>query len=388
MKVARAIAAVGLLLTAIPVQSEDAPAYVREGDRVEKRFREHRDRLNGFFQELRNTVQREAPAPEAPNLLRQLQNAPPPTNIWGYGMLPRIVDIAQPATPISTFSYSWGVTDGYVTGEATKLDQARSDLARVTVVDPREKLSLLGGLIAQYRDLVRNQRTVDQYIQYNRFWQREIAEDRARFDRLTQVYLMMKSGNPDTADAIRKVLGKPQAPRFLRARKEGSRSVTLQVRIYTDVDDDAWLSQAKSAIEDVWRTEEGGTRYALEIDFRKMKVKDAPEAGARTDMEKHIGRFPDDGGVLTTGAQFTYGSLGRAVVLGPGDLAPRTLAHEFGHVLGFTDGYIRGYTDLGERGFEILELTSFFDDIMSAPREGRVQATHFKLLVESLEGPK
>jgi hypothetical protein len=97
-----------------------------------------------------------------------------------------------------------------------------------------------------------------------------------------------------------------------------------------------------------------------------------------------VDRFPSDGGVLTTGAEFTYGSVGHYVALGPGDLAPRTLAHEFGHIFGFNDGYIRGYNDLGEKGFEILELTAFFDDIMSAPREGHVQPTHFKLLMEAL----
>jgi hypothetical protein len=88
--------------------------------------------------------------------------------------------------------------------------------------------------------------------------------------------------------------------------------------------------------------------------------------------------------VLTTGAEFTHAVVGHYVALGPGDLSPKTLAHEFGHILGFNDGYVRGYTDLGEMGFEILELTAFFDDIMSAPREGRVQVTHFKLLMEAL----
>ena len=61
------------------------------------------------------------------------------------------------------------------------------------------------------------------------------------------------------------------------------------------------------------------------------------------------------------------------------------IAHEFGHVLGFRDGYIRGYRDLGETGFEILELTSAFDDIMSAPRQGNVHAVHFKLILDALE---
>jgi hypothetical protein len=76
--------------------------------------------------------------------------------------------------------------------------------------------------------------------------------------------------------------------------------------------------------------------------------------------------------------------VGRYVALAPGDLSTRTLAHEFGHVLGFRDGYIRGYRDLGERGFEILELTSVFDDIMSAPRDGHVRPAHFRLLIENL----
>lgn len=33
---------------------------------------------------------------------------------------------------------------------------------------------------------------------------------------------------------------------------------------------------------------------------------------------------------------------------------------------------------------QILELTTFFDDIMSAPRQGNVQAEHFKLILAAL----
>ena len=72
------------------------------------------------------------------------------------------------------------------------------------------------------------------------------------------------------------------------------------------------------------------------------------------------------------------------MALGPGEVSARTIAHEFGHLLGFRDGYIRGYRDLGSKGFEIIELTSVFDDIMSAPREGDVQVAHFELILEAL----
>jgi len=368
-----------------------APAYVREGDRVEQQFHAYRERLTHFYTELKSTIDRELSPEQAAEPLRQMEKAPPPVGIYGYKLLPRIVDIPQPSTPIRSFSYSWPITEGYIRGEDTKLDSANADLARATVASPAEKYNLLAGLASRYRELVKNQNTVDQYIEYNRFWQRSIAESRDRYDRMTQVYQALKSGNPDTAATIREVLGKPQAPKFIRVRGIGSNRVTLQVRLYTDIDDDAYLAQAKSVIEDAWHADDGPVQYAVELDLRKISTADlyrgkddAPSRGDHINLDKHVGRFPNDGGVLTTGAEFTYGSIGRYVALGPGDLAPKTLAHEFGHILGFNDGYIRGYNNLGERGFEILELTAFFDDIMSAPREGHVQVTHFRLLIEAV----
>src|SRR6185436_13347235 len=124
------------------------------------------------------------------------------------------------------------------------------------------------------------------------------------------------------------------------------------------------------------------TVYALEIVFRYVAPKG--QRGDRIDVRAHAAKFPEDGAVLTTGTQTTHSLVGRYMALAPGDLSVRTLAHEFGHVLGFRDGYIRGYRDLGDKGFEILELTSVFDDIMSAPREGHVQAAHFKLIADTL----
>jgi hypothetical protein len=381
--------AASLLVSLVLLQA--SPAYVREGDRVEQQFHSYRDRLAQFFENLRATIGRELSAEDAAGLLRQLEKAPPPVGIYGYKLLPRIIDIPQPPTPIRSFSYSWPITEGYIRGEDSKLDSAQADLARVAVASPGEKFGLLAGLRDRYRELIRNQGTVDQYIEYNRFWQRSIDGSRDRYDRMTQVYQAMKSGNPDTAATIREVLGKPQAPKFIRVRRMGSSRVVLQVRLYTDIDDEDYLKQVKSVIEDAWRADDGRVQYAVELDLRKVPMADlyrgkgdAPSRGDHINLDKHVGRFPNDGGVLTTGAEFTYGSIGRYVALGPGDLAPKTLAHEFGHILGFNDGYIRGYNNLGEKGFEILELTAFFDDIMSAPREGHVQVAHFRLLMEAL----
>jgi hypothetical protein len=362
---------------------EDRPSYVREGDRIEEAFRAYRDRLASFFSELRGMIDQQPAAAGAGLPRLQTQDAPAPSNArFGYGVLPRIVNAPPPANPpVSVFSYSWPITDGYIAGENVRLGQAETQLRNVSNLAVDSKTSLIRQLILDYRTLVTNQRTIDQYIQYNQFWQRAIAQDRPRFDQLTKVYELMKSDSPDIAQAIRDVLGKPDTPSFIQVDRSKPGHVILRVPVYTDIEDDDFLGQAKKAIEELWQVEDEGISYAVQVEFRK--VMPLAERGTRVDVRANAPKFPEDGGVLTTGAQTTHSLVGRYVALAPGDLSTRTLAHEFGHVLGFRDGYIRGYRDLGDRGFEILELTSVFDDIMSAPRDGHVQVAHFKLLLEN-----
>jgi len=173
-------------------------------------------------------------------------------------------------------------------------------------------------------------------------------------------------------------------PAFVKVDRTKPDYIVIRVPVYTDIQDEEFLAKAKSAIEELWQAKEGDVTYRLEIELRP--VPPSAQQGDRIDVRAHAAKFPEDGAVLTTGAQTNHSLVGRYVALAPGDLYARTLAHEFGHVLGFRDGYIRGYRDLGERGFEILELTSVFDDLMSAPREGHVQSAHFRLIVEAQEG--
>jgi hypothetical protein len=376
------ISSVVLLLALWAPQSDDRPPYVREGDRVEQSFNTYRQRLNAYFTVLREMIEQQSPNATAGLPRLQQQDAPPAlTARFGYGILPRLVDAPPPANPpVSVFNYSWPITDGYIAGENIKLDQAEASLRNVPNVSSEDKTAVISNLILEYRRLLANQRTIDQYIQYNTFWQRTIAQDRTRFDQLTKVYELMKSNEADTAQAIREVLGKPEVPPFVQIDRSNPDYVVIRVPVYTDIEDDEFLVKAKTAIEQLWEVQDSDLKYLLEIQFRKLSP--LAEQGARIEVRAHASKFPKDGAVLTTGAQTTHSLVGRYVALAPGDLSVRTLAHEFGHVLGFRDGYIRGYRDLGERGFEILELTSVFDDIMSAPREGHVQAAHFKLLLE------
>jgi len=94
-----------------------------------------------------------------------------------------------------------------------------------------------------------------------------------------------------------------------------------------------------------------------------------------------VARFPENVAVLTTGAPSLQTVGSRAIVLGPYDISQRTAAHEFGHLLGLPDSYLRGYRDLGLDGFEILELVPDRTDIMSSIEAGYVQTRHFEDLV-------
>lgn len=365
-------------------QTDPRPPYIREGDRVDQEFRAYRDRLNAFFSVLRNLIDQQPRSTTAVLPPLQQQDAPPAVTFrYGFGTLPRIVDappLAMP--PVTTFSYSWPITGSYIAGESIKLDRVEAELQGVSDASGEARTPLISSLILEYRKLLTNQRTIDQYIQYNQFWQRAIAQDRTRFDQLTKIYELMKSNDPDTAQAIREVLGKPDVPPFVKIDRSQADRVVIRVPLYTDIEDDEFLGKAKGTIEELWQIQEAQTTYLVEVELRKVQ----PEArrGERINVRSHVAKFPEDGAVLTTGAETHHSLVGRYVALAPGDLSARTLAHEFGHILGFRDGYVRGYRDLGDQGFEILELTSVFDDIMSAPRDGHVQAAHFKLILDAL----
>src|SRR5436309_2189141 len=104
-----------LAFTLLTLQSGERPAYAREGNRIEQEFLAQRDRLTAFYLTLRTLIGQQPAAARAGLPPLQPQDAPTPGGVrFGYGVLPKIVDAMPAATPpVSTFSYSWPITEGY-----------------------------------------------------------------------------------------------------------------------------------------------------------------------------------------------------------------------------------------------------------------------------------
>lgn len=368
----------GILALQLVVQ----PAYQRVGDEVESEFRSYRDDLNEFYVSLREFADAKTPGlfpdPEA--------SRPPEPIVYGYRLLPPFT-VESPQSNddelLSVRTYSWPLTRTYIDAEREKLRRARLRLGRLSlVIDIEEVRDLIEG----YQVLVDDLKTLDQHVQYNRFWQRSIAENRPRFDELTNVYDLVVAGDPSMENAIRGVLGEPSVPSFVRVSQQG-KVVVVTLPVDTDIVDATYLDALEAAAEDAWQASDGVTSYRLDLQFRTISPEtlylgeNAPPRGAHINLLSHVDRFGSDRAVLTTGAESTHAFVGRAVLLGTGALTTRTFSHEVGHLLGFRDGYLRAYEDLGSEGFEIRELTSRFDDIMTAPRSGSVQVEHFELVV-------
>ena len=170
------------------------------------------------------------------------------------------------------------------------------------------------------------------------------------------------------------MIGFDPAP-FVRIEQPAAHEHLVTLPLYTDITDPAVFSRLSRRWKPTGaaRGKEEGEEYPVRWrhDNRAGQLYcgrsarattgarwTAPAIGETIDLAAHARRFPEDGALLTTGAASLQLAGSRALVLGPHDVSPRTLAHEFGHLLGFPDAYLRGYRDLGADGFEVLELVA------------------------------
>lgn len=374
------LAAVALLGVVPPrAQAPDDPPYVRRGHDVDVSHEAYVDRLQRYHAHLRDTLTSEAPA-----LVPRLAPKPSPPVPAGYQILPKLTPgrAGAPAGRPASVVYSWPRTQGIIDNELTKLagDEGVLDIAGALPLAARQ--AIYEHLVDNYGWLIKNREIAESHVRHNRFWQQQIAANPERFAQQTVMHDAIVRGDANAVETVRRQTA-PAPPAFLRKVERAPNDRVLHVPIYTDITDTEFLARAERVIEDVWTVVEDGVRYSVDVELRRVAM-DGPRPGAPLDVAAHAARFPADGAVLTTGADRTYGIVGRLIALGPGDISGNVLAHEFGHILGFPDRYVRGSRDLGDAGLEILEIVPDFNDIMAAPGTGQVMPVHVRQLLDAL----
>jgi hypothetical protein len=392
--------------------------YIVRGRQVETHFAAYRARLRIYYDNLTEHLRR-----AAPDLVAELE--PFAALPRGYQVLPRIVP-NEPSTGravTQVVAYSWPWTDRLIRTELRELARAESELWRSRSADAPSRRLILQRLAANYRAQRQRHQILDAHVQYNRFWQAAIAANRSAYDRATALQFkvleyqkitgqleLLSTGAPAQTGAalgrgaisanlrrreaslaahIDQALYRLDTPAFVRMINTSDGWV-VRVPLFTDVIDQPFISEVKRIIENAWQVTHNGKTYRVELDVCLISPEalygagTRSEAGQPVDLERHLNRFPPDGAILTTGAATTH-VRGRAIVLGPHPLTARVLAHEFGHILGFRDRYIRGYKNLGESGFRVLELVTDPQDIMGATDGGRVLPGHFAELIGQKE---
>jgi hypothetical protein len=370
---------------ALLAQERAVPAYEARGRTVEA----HRAAMQASLQQLRARLV-DTLMVIAPDLADRVDPAPPSVP-RGYQLVPKLVpDAPQPAdTGRRAALYSWPWTDTLIARATRRMDSLDVTLARsITRRAEAERL------VADFNGIAADRRLIDAHIEHNWFWQRAIAADSARF-----------LGASRSIDSALRGFGRggvapPAIPRVRMILDDSAPGpATIHVPVFTDIEDTAFVRAAQSTIERLWSGRAGGREYRVHLLVQFLSPRrlycaaaavtcSPPARGTMIDLTSHLARFPADTAVITTGGTQPYVLDGRSLILGPRDLSARTLGHEFGHILGFDDAYLRGYRSLGEDGYAIIEFIPDRADIMASSGFGETQPRHFAQLVANLKADR
>ena len=318
---------------------------------------------------------------EKPGLLARLQPTPPTARLVGYRVLPKLLPDAPPGpkTPRAPFAARFSLK--------TLANRSTAVLASAHELEGGVGKSSgppLSSLVDDYLALTRNLRSIENGLSYQSVYQPDIRRafgwytQRNRIaDRVRHVIDLL--GDPTTVEAAKTLRSEivadiaPFRPHSRLAMVRGDDgSLVLPVTVVTDIQDAAFLDGFRGGIARAYSESPVGRRRKFRVDLTVQQI--APEAlypegvparGATLDFKDHAARFPSGAFVLTTGSNALRQS-GGAIFLSAGSVRPSNLAHEFGHLLGFSDVYLRSFE--GEPtdpyGVVIVEWKALSDELL------------------------
>ncbi len=167
-------------------ETEPAPAYVRRGDPIEARYQAYRQRLETFYERFIGCL-----GERAPDLEPAARSAPPRPVRYGYAVVPRIVpDPPQRATAARAKSnaFSWSRTESFIERDRARLDRLEERFRALRTIPADQARPALQSMLDEYLGLSRSQTFLANSIQYNRFWQADVARARAFYEEGTRLH--------------------------------------------------------------------------------------------------------------------------------------------------------------------------------------------------------
>ncbi len=338
-------------------------------------IREQRNRLSAVLDEVLQDLRPRVEA-ENPELLPKLE--PPVPQAYGYGLLPELIpDKAEvDRLPPSERRY-----DMIVLADWVRRDQR---LAAELGKQVKAGHADVESWIEAYRTRMENFRRIESHISYHALWQKEVHSRTSAWEKKQRLMARYRASNAeatqtDTSELETEFLKFNPKEELKIVDINGAR--VLRVEVSTDIEDAAFLDNFREAIDRFWNNAEAmkdaHLTIALEWDHRKIAVL-YPEGpltrGSSIDKKAHLARFGPKRLVLTTGVQTTHVCGARAIFVSSARESRHTLAHEFAHLLGFTDRYLRAYerSPGDPNGVALIEIIPYPNDIMGAPGRGKV----------------
>lgn len=354
-----------------------------------------RDLLSTDLSQLHGKL-RDVVTAQRPDLLARLDKEAPKPARTGYGIVPPIKadDSGLPATSPVEQSYSIGELGPWLDREQAQLAELGSRLELHPA--PLEKE------IDFYNQRADTFRNIDGHFGYHFFWQDQVLKWPLFWERKKQLLAMYRGWREslqhgkdapvvlEARNKLEKEMLKVAPAPALCLKPASSGPDTLTVRVATDVTDEAFLAAFSSAVERHWNESQAMKEANLRIDLAWDRVspgslypEGAPRHGERIDAARHRKRFQAPL-VLTTGVESTH-VLDGAIFLGARPVTPSVLAHEFAHLIGFDDAYIRAYDGSGEDpdGVVFREVTPFPESLLASPRRGKVTPRMVEVLREA-----
>jgi hypothetical protein len=349
------------------------------------------ERFSTSLRAAQATLRTRAEAASLTELIVRLQKKPPAPRPRGYGVVPPLLpDLMVEAKPLRNRRYS---LEEVTTAFARDVrDAALLALRAETAAD-------MAQAVMEYERLQQRFDFLQAQVSYHRHWQRAVPEHRPWFEaqnrKGTRIAALAKlQADPAQGEAAQRMQQQvreeiaPFLPTAgLHCRPGANGRPELRVPVITDLRDETMLAMFRGAVEREWTAVAREHGLDLILDLRPMRddewLSPPPPAGEVVDVTAHLKRFPAEALVLTTGAASMHAMLGRAIVLGGDPVRPRELAHEFGHLLGFQDAYLRTFEGQPSDPFGVVlvEWEGILPDLMGASSTGAVSASMIERLL-------